>query len=361
MTSKTSKTNTKATTDFEREIREQPECLARLLSTRPAFESVARAIRAFAPRFVVTVARGSSDNAARYAKYLFGARNRLVVSLGAPSLLTLYGSAPDLQGALVIGISQSGASPDITALLREAQRQGACTLALTNTPNSPLAKAATHVLPLGVGREHSVAATKSYTAQLLALAMLSASLSGEPSDWAAIGAVPQAVEETIRQNPTTQVATLAAEFVETTRMLVVGRGFNFCTAFEIGLKLKETAYISAESYATPDLMHGPIAVVDTTVPAILLAAQGPTLAELIPLAEELRARQCPIVIVSNQESAFRDLTPREHILTFSNGIAEWLSPIAAVVPGQLFASAVASARNLNPDFPRGLAKITKTR
>src|SRR6185369_9415371 len=164
-------------TRFEREIREQPAALARLLASgRPAVDAAAAAIRVFGPRFVVTAARGSSDNAARYAKYLFGARNRLVVSLGAPSLVTLHRAPPTLHDALVVGISQSGESPDIVALVEEGRRQGALTVALCNRPESPLARAAAHTVDLCAGPEHAVAASKSYSAELLALAMLSTAM-----------------------------------------------------------------------------------------------------------------------------------------------------------------------------------------
>src|SRR4051812_6506890 len=197
---------------FEDEIREQPASLARLLASgRAAVADAARAIRAFQPRFVVTAARGSSDNAARYAKYLFGIRNGLVVSLGAPSLITLYGAPPALENALVVGISQSGESPDIVALVEEARRQGALTVALCNQPASPLARAAAHLIDLQAGAERAVAASKSYTAELLALAMLSAAMrNGAPdvpsapgrADSAsaanrALDAVPDAVDRTL--------------------------------------------------------------------------------------------------------------------------------------------------------------------
>jgi len=374
-------------THFERELRGQAITLRRLLSDRAAFEKVGAAVRAFAPRFVVTAARGSSDNAARYAKYLFGAHNRLVVSLGAPSLLTLYGSPPDLRGALLLGISQSGESPDITALAAEGARQGALTIALTNVLGSPLARACRYVLPLHAGPEHAVAATKTYTAELTALAMLSAAM-GAPQDndnndnddnddnddgdrgdraqrWSELARVPDAVDETLALCPP-EVVARAAVLIDatTTRLFVVGRGFNFSTAFEIALKLKETAYLSAEAQAPPDLWHGPIAVIDAQVPTIVLAVAGPTLPELAPLLAEIGHRRAPLTIVSNVEPtapifASAGSTPTA-FLPFSNALPEWLSPIAGVVPGQLLAAETARRRGYDPDRPRGLAKITKT-
>jgi glucosamine--fructose-6-phosphate aminotransferase (isomerizing) len=365
-------------THFEREIRGQPLTLRRLLSERAAFEAVGAAVRAFAPRFVVTAARGSSDNAARYAKYLLGAHNRLVVSLGAPSLLTLYGSPPDLRGALLLGISQSGESPDITALAAEGARQGALTIALTNAVESPLARACRYVLPLHAGPEQAVAATKTYTAELTALAMLSVAMGqdhrDDPGDdrgddrarrWSELARVPDAVAETLALCPPEIVARAAALIdATTTRLFVVGRGFNFSTAFEIALKLKETAYLSAEAQAPPDLWHGPIAVIDAQVPAIVLAVAGPTLSELAPLLAEIGHRRAPLTVVSNVEPtapifSSAGSTPTA-FLPFSNALPEWLSPIASVVPGQLLAAETARRRGYDPDRPRGLAKITKT-
>jgi glucosamine--fructose-6-phosphate aminotransferase (isomerizing) len=373
-------------THFEREIRGQALTLRRLLSERAAFEAVGAAVRAFAPRFVVTAARGSSDNAARYAKYLLGAHNRLVVSLGAPSLLTLYGSPPDLRGALLLGISQSGESPDITALAAEGARQGALTIALTNVLESPLARACQYVLPLHAGPELAVAATKSYTAELTALAMLSVAMGAPQGDeqgggsdggggggraqrWAELARVPDAVDETLALCPQEVVARAAALIdATTTRLFVVGRGFNFSTAFEIALKLKETAYLSAEAQAPPDLWHGPIAVIDAHVPAIVLAVAGPSLPELAPLLAEIGHRGAPLTIVSNVEPTATILATilagagsnPTALLPFSNALPEWLSPIAGVVPGQLLAAETARRRGYDPDRPRGLAKITKT-
>jgi glucosamine--fructose-6-phosphate aminotransferase (isomerizing) len=361
-------------THFEREVLEQPRVLERLLEERPAFEAAGAAVRAFAPRFVVTAARGSSDNAARYAKYLLGAHNQLVVSLGAPSLVTLYGAPPSLRDALVLGISQSGESPDITALVAEGARQGALTVAVTNAADSPLGRACRHVLPLHAGTEESVAATKTYTAELTALAMLSVAMLDPKAHleahleerWAELRRVPAAVAETLALNPPDHVAQASSAIgAGTTRLFVLGRGFNFATAFEIALKLKETAYLSAEAYAPPDLWHGPIASVDAHIPGIVVAPVGPTLAELVPLMAELDHRGVPLMIISNGDAdalpilARAGLT-RPAVFQFSRALPEWLSPIASIVPGQLLAAATARRRGHDPDRPRGLAKITKT-
>src|SRR5436190_11672043 len=295
-------------TSFEAEIREQPAALARLLASgRAAVDEAARAVAAFRPRFVVTAARGSSDNAARYAKYLFGARNGLVVSLGAPSLITLYGSPPALSDALVLGISQSGQSPDIVALLEEGRRQGALTVALCNDPTSPLARAAAHVVDLHAGAERAVAATKSYTAELLALAMLSdamASRNGAPSQARALEGVPDAVARTLALSPATAVddaaRALAGAELAIDRLLVLGRGYHFATAFELALKLKETTGIAADPYATPDLFHGPLALLEPGLAALVVAHSGAVLADTLRVLASLEAHGARPLVISDQ-------------------------------------------------------------
>ena len=350
---------------FEREILEQPGCLSRLLADgRGAVERIAAAVRQFAPAFVVTAARGSSDNAARYAKYLFGVHNGLVVSLGAPSLVTLYAARPALGRALIVGISQSGESPDIVALLREGRRQGGLTVALTNSPASPLAQAAEYALDLRAGVEQAVVASKSYTCQLMALAMLSAALEQEPERWRDLGAVPEAVGRTLELNRGLyQLAggspALPPRLATEERMLVMGRGFNFATTFEVALKLKETAYVMAEPYATPDLLHGPLAMLQPGFPALVIAARGVTLSSTVDALEILEARGAQIVMLSDDD-ALLSRTGTGMRLPFVAGVPEWLSPLVAVIPGQLYALRLARARGLDPDRPRGLTKVTKT-
>ncbi|MBC8133684.1 MAG: SIS domain-containing protein [Deltaproteobacteria bacterium] len=350
-------------TQFEREILEQPACLARLLREgRGAAETIAEAVQRFAPAFIVTAARGSSDNAARYAKYLFGAHNRLVVSLGAPSLITLYGAAPSLQRALVIGISQSGQSPDIVALLDEGRRQGALTIALTNQARSPLADVAAHAFDLRAGPEQAVVASKSYTCQLLALAMLSAAMEGEGNEnrWRDLEALPEAARKTLAINGTDHLTTAISSLAGAARMIVIGRGFNFGTAFEIALKIKETAYVMAEPYATPDLFHGPLAMVEPGFPALVIAPNGPTLTSTTAALDALHARGAHVLTISDSEAVLA--RPGIHMpLPFAPGVPEWLSPIVAALPGQLCALRLAQARNLDPDQPRGLSKVTRTR
>jgi len=345
------------TTHFEREISEQPRVLERILREgRAAAEAAARAIRRFGPEWVMIAGRGSSDNAARYAQYLFGAHNRLGVGLAVPSLFTLYAAPPRLSRTLTIGISQSGQSPDIVSVLSEARAQGAFTLALSNEPDSPLAQTAEHRLPLLAGPELAVAATKTYTAQLFTLAMLSAALEDNPQRWAELSLVPAWLADTITRNADASAA--ANEFREVRQLVVLGRGFNYSTAFEVALKLKETSYLLAEPYSVADLLHGPVALIDRDFPVILIAPSGRSLVDVPDLLSLLEQRGARVLAISNAPEVLSRATLH---FALPADLPEWLSPIVSVVPGQLFAGALALRSGQNPDRPRGLAKVTLTR
>lgn len=340
----------------ETEIREQPEALERLLRDgRVKAEAIAVRIRELGPRYVVIAARGSSDNAARYAQYLFGAHNRLPVCLATPSLYTAYGAGPSLAGALVVGVSQSGRSPDIVSVLEAGRREGALTVAITNEPGSPLARASEHVLPLVAGAERAVAATKTYTASLGALAMLSAALEGVASRWEELAGVPALARAAIELNTVLQDKVARYRYAE--HFVVVGRGFNYSTAFEVALKMKETSYLVAEPYSPADLLHGPVAMIDRGFPALVVAPSGRVLADLASVMGTLAERQAEVVAISDDPTV---LEQARVALPLPSGVPEWLSPLVAVVPGQLWAVALARTRGLDPDHPRGLRKVTET-
>ena len=341
----------------QKEIEEQPGALGRLLREgRESAEQVAARVRAFGPRFVVIAARGSSDNAARYAQYLFGAHNRLPVCLATPSLFTFYDAAPSLAGALVIGVSQSGQSPDIVAVVESGRRQGALTLAITNRPGSPLSLAAEHTLPLLAGEERAVAATKTYTAQLCALAMLSAAVEGASLRWAELDRVPGLVEQAIALNAAVDEKVARYRYAE--HFAVVGRGFNYATAFEVALKMKETSYLVAEPYSPADLLHGPVAMIDRGFPVLLVAPSGRVLGDIGQLAGLLEGRSAELIAISDDPG----ILGRARVsLPLPGGMPEWVSPMVAVVPGQIWAVALARTRGLDPDQPRGLSKVTETR
>jgi glucosamine--fructose-6-phosphate aminotransferase (isomerizing) len=343
------------TTLFEAEVREQPAALARLLSEgRAAAEAVAERIRGRSVRFAVLAARGSSDNAARYGQYVLGIRHRLVAALATPSLFTQYQAAPSLADALVIGISQSGQSPDVVEVLSEARRQGATSLAITNAPDSPLATAAEVVFPLHAGTEQAVAATKTYTAQVMALAMLSAALARDEQAWDELGALPAQVEGAIRLNASS--TRLAAAFRHHEKVVVVGRGYNLSTALEITLKIKETSGVMADGYSSADFLHGPKAILDAGLP-LLAVAPGRVFEDLERVVAFSRDTGAPLVAISDREDLLRSA---QVPLRLPPGIPEWLSPVVAVVPGQLWALGLSLARGTNPDSPPGLAKVTHT-
>jgi glucosamine--fructose-6-phosphate aminotransferase (isomerizing) len=338
------------------EIHEQPEVLARLLDEQSeAAAQIAAAIRARDVRYAVFAARGTSDNAARYAQYLFGAVVGLPVALATPSLFSIYHTPPRLRDALVLGVSQSGQSPDIVAVVEEGRRQGALTVGVTNEPDSSLAQAAEHVLPLGAGDERAVAATKTYTAQLAALALLAVQLAGDEESLARLRTVPAALERTLAlEEP---IALAAQRYAYATRCIVLGRGYNYATAFEIALKLKELTYVVTEPYSSADFRHGPVAIVERGFPAVVVAPQGKVYPDMLALTQELAAREAELIVISGQDEPLRlARTP----LQLPVALPEWLSPFTCVVPGQLLALHVTLAKGYDPDHPRGLKKVTET-
>ena len=326
---------------FRAEIAEQPEVAARLLAHgAEAANTIASRIREVGPRGILIAARGSSDHAALYAKYLFGARNQYLVALAAPSLFTHYARPPRLDGQCVIGISQSGQSPDVVAVLEEARRQGVLTLAITNDPRSKLADAADLVLALEAGPEVSVPASKTYTASLLALALISQAMSPDPAFESALNAVPEAIASTLERE--TSVEALVPSLTGP-RAIVLGRGFNFSTAEEIALKLSETSYVLARAWSVADFEHGPIAVVEAGLPALIVDGGGHVAANLEAVKARLEEKGCNVL----------------HLVDAS-GLPEELTPVTLAVSGQLLAHRVAVARGFDPDSPRTIQKVTRT-
>lgn len=341
---------------LQKEIAEQPEVMRRLLKDEQAtVEEVAGGIRERAPGFIVLAARGSSDNAARYGQYLFGAVNGLPVALATPSLFTLYKQPPRLEGALVVGVSQSGQSPDIVSVLEEGRRQGALTVAITNDPRSALADVAEHTIRLRTGPERSIAATKTYTASLMALAMLSAALAEDAERLRALQALPDLMAEALACAP--EIIQAAERYRAMETCVVVSRGYNYSNAFEIALKLKELAYVLAEPYSSADFLHGPLALVDRGFPVIAVVPEGEVTGELVDLLHQLQDREAELLVISAQQAA---LPLAQTPLKLPAGVPEWLSPLVAVVPGQLFALGLTLAKGLDPDHPRGLRKVTMT-
>lgn len=339
------------------EIFEQADLLGQLLEKqRHAAEQIAAAIRQAQPTFVLFAARGTSDNAARYATYLWGAHNRLTAALATPSLFTYYQRPPNLKGALVVGISQSGQSPDIVQVVSEGRRQGCLTLAITNAPTSPLAHAADLLFDIQAGEEKAVAATKTYTAELIALAMISSALNNEEPHWEQLARVPIWVKEILQQDKT--IARLADRYRYMHHCVVIGRGFNYATAFEWALKLKELTYVIAEPYSSADLLHGPIAMVEDGFPVLAIAPEGMVFDSMLDILTRLRKEQrAELVVISNREEALR---LAQSPLALPAGIPEWLTPIVSIVAGQLFAGHLTKAKGYDTEAPRHIHKITQT-
>lgn len=341
---------------LDQEIREQPAVLAVLLDAEMATaRTVAEAMRAFNPAFVSIAARGTSDNAARYAQYVLGIHARLPVALATPSIHTLYQTAPRLDRALVIGISQSGQAADVCKVIEDARAQGALTLSITNFPDSPLAQAADYHLALHAGEERSVAATKTYTAQLMAIAMIAAHLVDSDEMLDGLRHVPADVEATLKLSA--EIAAWAERYRYIEAIAAIGRGYNYCTAFEVNLKVQELCYVTGNSYSEADFLHGPIAMVQRGFPVLVVAPSGKTVGPMREFLSRLRDRDAESLVISNEGELLAAGTKQ---MRLPEGLAEWLSPIAAVIPGQIFAMLLAGAKGNPIDKPIGLSKVTVT-
>jgi len=339
------------------EILEQPEVAARLVVDQAdTVEAIAASLRDRPVRHVVIAARGTSDHAAIYAQYVLGVRHRLSVGLGTPSIVSLYGAAPEVADALVIGISQSGASPDIVAVLAAARAQGSPTIAITNEPGSALGAAADTTIALGAGPERAIAATKTYTAELLAVAMLSAALTGDPADRAALAALPESMARALQLEA--DIERIAADQPTTTRALVIARGYEYATAREWALKLKELARVFADPYSSADFQHGPLALVEPGVPVLAVARAGAPESDLVSLLGRLRTDLDAALMVASDRPAALALATWP--VRLPAGTPEWLGPIVSIVPAQLHALYLTRARGLDPETPRNLAKVTRT-
>jgi len=342
---------------LQTEILEQPERLSALLeSQRKAVEKIADTIRQHDIRWVFLAARGTSDNAGRYANYLWGARNSLPLALATPSLFTYYQSPPKLKDALVVGISQSGQSPDIVSVLAEGKQQGCLTLAITNETDSPLAQSAELVLDIQAGVEKAVAATKTYTCELMAVAMLSTALSERASSWKELAKVPGWVSQVLKQDA--PIARMAERYRYMSQCVVLGRGFNYCTAFEWALKLKELTYTIAEPYSSADFRHGPIAMIEGGFPVMAVAPKGKVFDTMLEMLGKLRHEQSAELVVISDEK--RALSLAQSPILLPPGMPEWLSPIVGIVPAQLFAAHLTLAKGFDPEQPRTIFKITET-
>jgi glutamine---fructose-6-phosphate transaminase (isomerizing) len=328
----------------ETELREQPVALERFLAAELAHATeIVRGLLPDDVRYLLIVSRGSSSNVARYLQYVFGTVNRMPIAFATPSLYTVYDAPPELGPAAVIGISQSGASPDVVAVLTEARRQGRPTLAITNDSQSPLAEAADWVLPLHAGEERAVA-------------LLSSVADGGADRIRELQAAPAAVAEQIERSLEAAAGLDRYRDVETGS--VIARGVNYGTAFEIALKIRELSGVPFEAFSSADLLHGPIAALKPGRPAFVIAPAGRTLASMRAAVDKIRERGAEVIAISD-DAEF--LASAETAFPLVPDTPEWLTPLLTVVPGQVAAVRLATLRGADVDSPEGLTKITLTR
>ena len=340
------------------DIAEQPAGYARLLEGEPAaaIATVAARVAERRPRHVVFVGRGTSDHAALYGAYLTEIRLGIPVGLASPSTITLYGARPDLSDALVVGVSQSGGSPDLTGVLSVARETGALTLAVTNNPDSPLVEAAELSIDVAAGHERAVAATKTYTAELLALLILIEGVrAGDGSlpaeERAALATLPELAEEVLADRG---ADALAQRYRFASRILTTGRGYAYPTARETALKLMETSYLPALAFSGADLLHGPLAMTGLDVPVLAVVGSGPGGRAMSDVVSRLGERRADVVTVGPADvagAAGRLAVP---------AVDERYAPLLDILPLQKLALSLALARGEDPDAPRGLKKVTST-
>lgn len=333
------------------EIAEQPAAVARLVTEGAADAARFGALLAGAEHLTVA-ARGSSDNAATYGKYLFEGVARIVTASAAPSLVTRYGTPPRYTGGAVIGISQSGAAPDVSAVIAAARRDGATTIAITNRASSALGHAAEHVFDLRCGPERAIAATKTYTSSCVALAMLAGAAAGRPLEFAAL---PEAVREAVESEPA--AARIARKIGSARALVVLGRGYGYAAALETALKIKELARVWAEPYSSADFAHGPRALLERGTPVLILGARGATARETRSLAGTLSRRGARVYAITDDAVLAEKV---DDAVLLRRAVGELLSPIALVVAAQHVAAHVARRHGRDPERPAGLSKVTRT-
>lgn len=343
------------------EIHEQPTALDRTLRREwKAAETLRARFEKQRPRLVVLAARGTSDNACQFGRYLIEITTGIPVMLAAPSVSTLYGSRLDLKDAVVVAISQSGESTDTNVVLEQAREAGAFTIGVTNEASSTLARIAGQSILVHAGREKSVAATKTYTGQMMALYLLSWSL-GAPLDRDSLARIPEMARAALGLDE--EVARRAERYRFMDHALVVGRGLNYSNTFEFALKMMETCYVVAERFSSADLLHGPIAMVEQSFPSFLFCPPGVTWPVMKEMLAKLTALKAETFVVSDKSN--REAPPNAVRIPASLAVrgrlpADVFTPIPYIIPGQLFAAHLAEVKGLNPDHPRGLSKVTRT-
>jgi len=337
------------------EIEQQPAALERTIKQESRrIARFADSLKKRGIRLIVLVARGSSDNAALFGRYLLEISTGIPVSLAAPAVHTLYRAKLDLRDALVIGISQSGEGLDVNTVLENTRRSGATTIAITNEASSTMARTADETFLIHAGRERSVAATKTYTGQLMIFHLLASALNGDKR-FASVERLPALAMASLGMRE--QVEQIVERYAFMDHCVVVGRGLNYANAYEFAIKLMETCYVVAERFSSADFLHGPIAMVERSFPAFMFAPPGKTLKGMKELLGKLTKLDAETVVISSEDAVLKLAT---RALKIPQSISEMLSPIPYVIPAQLFAALLAEAKGLSPDRPRSLAKVTKT-
>lgn len=354
MTNSNTSTDSAPTTVMAAEIAEQPQRLAQLMRRAEdgQFARAAEAIDVQRRPFAVIAARGTSDHAAIYLKHLLEVKLGIVVALASPSVFTVYRRSLRVEGALWIAISQSGGSPDLVEATRSARESGAFTVAVTNAADSDLARAVHLTIDIEAGPERAVPATKSYTSELLACWLLAEAMAGRDGSGAA-GLPARAAAAVAAPLPDGLVARLQ----DADRLVLVGRGYSYPTALEGALKFVETAHLGAQGFSGADLLHGPIGAVSAGDPVLAIVPEGPAGVSLLPVLDSLRAADADLTVVGSHRPDGFDGT----LLPAGEDLPEDLAAITQIIPLQRLACELALARGLNPDAPRGLNKITRTR
>ncbi|HEY3417502.1 MAG TPA: SIS domain-containing protein [Armatimonadota bacterium] len=342
-----------------KEIREQPLALNRLIDAELQHVwKMAQGWHESPPRFIFLAARGTSDHAALYAKYLFETRTGIPTGLAAPSIASIYQTKVNLAGGLVVGISQSGEAADVIAVIENANRDGADTLAITNVADSPLTKMAKHTILLHAGPERSVAATKTFTSTMGALLLVAAAISRKPELRTELDRLPDLLADVLENEG--QIRAKVERFRYLEECVVLGRGYNLSTAYELALKMRETSYTRAQPFASPDFIHGPIAIIDAGYPVIAFANRGPSLPSVMQVIAQTQARGAEAVVIGNAPEAL-EVADIAFPVNADLDVPEEISPFPAITAGQIFAYALAVVKGLDPDKPRGLKKVTITR
>jgi glutamine---fructose-6-phosphate transaminase (isomerizing) len=337
------------------EILDQPKALRQTLY---AERDHALQFRAFAAkqnfRLIILVARGTSDNAALFGRYLLEVTTGIPVSLAAPSVHTIYHARLSLRDTLVVGISQSGEGADINLVLQSARRQGAYTVGITNEGRSSMAHTVHEVFLARAGRQRSVAATKTYTTQLLLLYLLATALSRNVT-LADVSEIPDRAKQVLKVQP--EIKELVERYRYMRQCVVVARGLNYANAFELALKLMETCYVVAERFSSADFLHGPIALIERDFPVLMFMPPGKTFGELRKLVARLKGLRAETIVISSEAARLKDAT---RLIRVPGELPEIYTPIPYIIPGQIFAALLAEVKGLDPDKPRSLQIVTRT-